>query len=216
MSNRVYLSCTDFLEFPLEDQFEEFFRLSGIEYEANSRIPIFWLCLFSPGDVKIALADHGEFEDGGAQSYAYLSCPKSDGLERLKFCAPILEKVLGDERVALYQEWVARVENEPFKNVLVRTEELDGMCEEGEFEHTLRQALVDLEQVRVQGEIQISAAMADIAGLSSESLLSEYESFVLVGAANASLRWPYRLIPEPIVEQAPLPTPPEKPWWKFW
>lgn len=211
MSNRVYLCCTNFSELPTGNQWEEFFQVSGIEYEAKACIPIFWMCLFSTSDIKIVPINHNGFDDD-SRPYAYLSCLRTDGVSRLKYLAPMMEKSLGQDRFALYSEWISRIECEPFTNILVRTEELDWMGAEGELESTLRKAMKHLEQATSRGEMRMSNAMNDIAGLWHEEILSECESFELVGSANTKESWPPRFTPEPVTLH-PLE---KRTWWMFW
>src|SRR5450830_860719 len=208
MANRVYLCCTDFQNFPSESQFDNFFQASGTEYEANWAIPLFWLCLFSSADIRILPADHNrsdvdngheeeeldddEFDDE-SRAYAYLFCSRSDGIQRLKQRAVMLEKALGDEHYALYGEWIARLEAETFHNILVRTEELDAMGSEGELEEQLREALKYL-----GGDHQ-------------------QEGFRVVGSANGPQRWPPLLATKPDIPspQKSLPLQ-KKSKWLFW
>lgn len=213
MSNRVYLYCTNFQSLPKPDERETFFKQSGVEYEANACIPIFWLCMFSAADVRIVPTDHNGFDDDW-RPYAYLFCSRKLGIERLHTRAPMMKDALGDLRFSLYTEWLARMENEPYENILVRTEELDWMGEDGELEKTLRKAMQHLEKVCAEGSMKMSNAMNDIAGLWSQEILNECESSELVGSANTSPSWPLPFVPRPIRS---TDTPHEKkPWWAFW
>lgn len=210
MSNRVYLYCTSFSTMPDAPQYEDFFRKSGTEYEAKSCIPLFWLSLFSSADIKILATDGNGFDDD-SRPFPYLLCARRDGVERLRLRARMLEAALGPVRYALYQEWILRIEVEPFDNILVRTEELDWMESEGWLEKSLSKALQHLELVEAQGEMRMSNAMNDIAGLWDEEALSERESFELVGRANSKESWPL-----PLAERASHIEPAAKtPWWNF-
>lgn len=211
MSNRVYLCCTDFPDLPAESQLEDFFRVSGIEYEAKACVPLFWMFLFSGADVRILPANHNGFDDD-SHPYAYLFCSRLTGLERLRSRAEMLERALGSERYALYLEWITRLESENFQNILVRTEELDWMGEEGELEKTLRKAYKHLEDVRQQEGFRMSNAMNDIAGLWQNEVLSECEAYELVGSANSAQRWPPRFVEQPVI----APPPVKKSKWLFW
>lgn len=232
MANRVYLCCTDFEGFPTESQFDDFFQVSGVEYEANYAIPLFWLCLFSSADIRILPADHNrsdvgdgdedgelhenEFDDE-SRSFAYLFCSRSAGIERLKRRAGMLEKALGAERYALYNEWIARLEAETFHHILVRTEELDGMGAEGELEEQLRNALEHLDSDHQQDSFRMSAATSNIAGLREDEDLARCEGYALVGSANGSLRWPTLLTVKPDMPSSPSSSPPpKKSKWLFW
>ena len=234
MANRVYLCCTDFQDFPSESQFDDFFKVSGTEYEANWAIPLFWLCLFSSADVRILPADHNRSDvdkgheeeepedddfDDESRAYAYLFCARSGGIERLKHRAGMLEKLLGDERYALYGEWIARLEAETFHNILVRTEELDAMGSEGELEEQLRAALEYLESDHQQEGLRMIGALSNIAGFQEDANLARCEGFALVGSANGPQRWPPLLAAKPVVPspQNSLPPPPQKKSrWLFW
>jgi uncharacterized RDD family membrane protein YckC len=197
MSNRVYLSCTNFSEFPTARQTDEFFRVSGTEYEAKACIPIFWMCLFSSPDIKIVPANHDGFDDD-SRPYAYLLCSKSNGLALLKSRAPMMEKALGPDRFTLYSEWMSRIDDEPFENILVRTAELDWMGQEGELEQMLRKAFKHFQQVDTEGLMRMSNAMNDVAGIWQGEALNECESFELVGSANLKESWPHRFTPIPV------------------
>jgi hypothetical protein len=232
MANRVYLCCTDFQDFPSESQFDEFFKVSGTEYEANWAIPIFWLCLFSSADIRILPAAHNrsdvdngreeeeldedEFDDE-PRAYAYLFCSRSDGIERLKRRAEMLEKALGDQRYALYGEWIARLEAETFQHILVRTEELDAMGSEGELEEQLREALKYLESDHQQESFRMTGAISNIAGLQEDANLTRCESFALVGSVIGPQRWPPSLATKPAIPspQNSLPSQ-KKSKWLFW
>ena len=53
MSCPILLYTTDFSVEPTRDEEPEFFERCGTEYEANTRIPLFWLCLYDAGDVRL-------------------------------------------------------------------------------------------------------------------------------------------------------------------
>lgn len=212
MSNRIYLYCTNFQSLPKPDEWENFFRQSGIEYEAKASIPIFWLCLFSSSNIRMVQPNHNGFDDDW-RSYPYLMCSRKSGLDRLKERAPMMQKALGELRFALYTEWLQRIEHEPYENILVRTEELDWLGNEGELEGSLRKALKHLEQVCAEGSMRMSNAMNDISGLWSDEVLNECESSELVGISNESNSWPQRFEPLPIRMQD---VPKKHPWWAFW
>lgn len=236
MANRVYLCCTDFSDFPTESQFDKFFKVSGIEYEANYAIPLFWLCLFSSADIRILPTDHNrsdvdnEGEDGeqhdddfdgesddDSRPYAYLFCSRSTGIERLRRRAEMLEKALGTERYALYGEWIARLEAETFHHILVRTTELDGMGSEGELEEQLRQALEYLDSDHQQEGFRMIGATSNIAGLRENEDLTRCEAYTLTGSVGGPQRWPPLLTTKPTIpasQSASLPR--KKSKWLFW
>ena len=215
MSNRVYLCCTDFSTPPAEGDWHAFGERSGTEYEAAYCIPLYWLCLFGAEDIRLARTQAEDDEE--ARDYAYLVCERQAGLARLQARAAALQGPLGLERHALYLEWMARIAQEPFSHVLVRTEELDAMDEEGQFQQELRTALMDLDvacnTVIVTGELVVSPALANLAGFPNPPELQHYDAFVLAGAANSSERWPTPFAP---VLQQPAAEHPSSPWWKFW
>ncbi|WP_266168750.1 hypothetical protein [Dyella subtropica] len=213
MSNRVYLCCTDHFELPTEDGWDAFFNASGTEYEAVASVPLFWLCLFGSNDIRIAVVDQSIFEGEDSRSYAYLCCSKEAGLARLRARASVIAGVLGEERQALYAEWVARMEGEPFKHVLVRTEELDMMGEAGELEALLRNALTCLESSEADGTLTMSDDLRNVAGLGREAVLDACESFELAGMAGVSEPWPARYNPPYVPPVAELK---KKAWWQFW
>ncbi|WP_343586722.1 hypothetical protein [Herbaspirillum sp.] len=211
MSNRVYLYCTDFPGMPAESQSEDFFKASGTEYEAKACVPLFWMCLFSSSDIKLLPADHNGFDDD-SRPYAYLFCSKAAGIERLTRRSEMLKDALGPDRHALYLAWIERLKSEPFQNVLVKTEEIDWMGQEGELEGTLRKAYKHFEAARQQEGFQMSNAMNDIAGLWEDETLNTCESYELVGVANTAQQWPPRFSKQP--ERHPAP--PKKSKWLFW
>ncbi|MDO5693729.1 MAG: hypothetical protein Q4G70_14845 [Pseudomonadota bacterium] len=213
MSNRVYLYCTNFKSIPKPDEWDAFNRQSGVEYEAKACIPIFWLCLFSISDIKIVSSDHNGFDDDW-RPYAYLLCSRQSGIERLRVRSLMIKNALGDIRFSLYSEWLQRMENEPYDNVLVLTEELDWMeQEEGALEKMLIKSLQHLEKVSAEGSMKMSNAMNDIAGLWSEETLNECESYELSGNANENPSWPLPFVK--ISKNAGVVIP-NKPWWIFW
>lgn len=223
MSNSVYLYCTDFSELPTESQFEYFFKMSGTEYEAISAIPLFWLCLFSDADVRI-FSSNGEFDlpegepGDNFRPYAYLCCSKTMGIERLKNRESIMCLALGEKRFSLYEEWISRLEAEPFKNIMVRTEELDWMGEEGELEEQLRQAFKDLDNCYYQEKLFFTVAMTNIMGLWERANPKELDAYLLVGTANDAQGWPPQLMIDPVTPtpESMLPTSEKKSKWFFW
>lgn len=217
MSNRVYLCCTHFSTPPRDTDWPAFADESGTEYEAAYCIPLFWLCLFGPQDVRLAQAEE---EDMAAtpRHYAYLTCQRDEGLARLKGRSSVLRRTLGEARHALYLEWEARIARESYNHVLVRTEELDMMDEEGQLRQDLLAALADLEAACASGTLDMSPVLASLAGLPYPPELQRYNAFVLAGTAISAEGWPPAL-PEPapgvgfsgaeVVAGA-------RPWWKFW
>ncbi len=234
MSNRVYLHCTDASVLPASDEaWEKFFARSGIEYEASARIPLFWLLLFASPDLRVAeVANEDEpgadeacgedDEDGfGPHRYAYLHCARADGAARLRARAPWVTRSLDPDQVSLYEAWAARIAAEPYEHIIVRTEELDMMSDEGQLEAHLREALRHLEQADVDGRLQMTSAIGEITGLWSDDVPA-YEAFELVGGANATPAWPDPLPardPSPavvVVPRTPGLAQAPKPWWAFW
>ena len=212
MSNRVYLYCTDFNGMPKANQWDDFFRSSGIEYEATGCIPIYWLCLFEPDDIKVLPTNYNGFDDD-ERAYPYLQCKRSEGVLRLRERAQYVEKAVGENRFTLYQEWIERVESEQLENIIVRTEQLDWMCGEGELERDLRKAFKHMKQTLKEGELRMSNAMNDIAGLWSGEILAECESYELVGTSNTKDSWPKRYTPP---YSPPAAAKIQNKWWKFW
>ncbi|MDR6992721.1 hypothetical protein [Luteimonas sp. 3794] len=214
MSSRVYLHCTSFQALPESDEWDTFFAQSGVEYEAGACIPLFWLMLFSADDIRFATFDDDGIDgEEEARSYAYLICDRASGVARLHARAPLMRASLGGPQFSLYEAWCTRMADEPYENVLVRTEELDCMGEEGELESQLREALQQLEQVAAEGALRMDKALRNITGLWSEDMRA-YDAFELVGTANTSPTWPVPFAPPPL-PSAPV-VPQTKPWWAFW
>ncbi len=244
MSNSVYLYCTNFEGLPTEDQSEEFFSMVGTEYEASARIPLFWMCLFSEDDIHISSGAHAEqgdtahqrrgddgseddedddFEDDDEgddedRPHAYLSCERTAGIARLRQRSPMLRPVLGAERHALYEEWIARLEAEPWQHILVKTAELDMMSEAGELEQELRRSYRDLAGLDVRQSWQMTPAMFNLAGLDPECALDASPAWALAGSANSATRWPAELEQPAELESAgaTATVPSARPWWMFW
>ena len=216
MSNRVYLCCTNFSTPPQETDWPAFCDESGMEYEAAYCVPFFWLCLFGPQDVHLAPAE--EDLDDGQRDYAYLACPRDEGLARLKQRSAMMRRALGDARHALYLEWEARIAREHYSHVLVRTTELDMMDEAGRLQHDMLAALADLDAACASGTLEVTAVLASLAGLPHPAELQRYNGFVLAGTAISAEGWPPALPePEPRVESdGPEVVMEARPWWKFW
>lgn len=218
MSNRVYLCCTHFSTPPQETDWPAFGDESGTEYEAAYCIPLFWLCLFAPQDVHLAPGHEDMLET--PRDYAFLACPRDDGLARLKARSAVLRRALGEERHGLYLEWQARIARESYSHVLVRTEELDMMDEEGQLQQDLLAALFELDTACANGALVIGPVLASLAGFPYPAEPRRYNSHVLAGTAISAEGWPPALPePEPRIE----PNGAEvvevlevRPWWKFW
>lgn len=216
MSNRVYLCCTHFSHPPGEQEWPAFADESGTEYEAAYCIPLFWLCLFGPQDIQLALV---EDEDADApRSYAFLACPREDGLARLKARSSVLRRSLGAERHELYLEWAARLGRESYSHILVRTVELDMMEEEGQLQQDMLAALSDLEAACASGALVVSPVLANLAGFPNPPELRRYNSNVLAGTAISAEGWPPALPePAPKLEQDSVDmAATRRAWWKFW
>lgn len=210
MSNRVYFCCSDFAGMPDDEDFDAFSDASGIEYEASYTIPLFWLALFSAGDITLAEQNDVDEEN---RKYAYLFGDRAAGVERLRALSPAMRAALGARRFALYEEWIGRIAAEPFQHMLVRTVELDWMDDEGELERQLRAAFDDLEYAHQTGELRLGDAIRNLISVSSGESLEQIEGFRLAGAANASDEWPPRLTSPPPPASKP---PKKKSRWLFW
>ena len=216
MSNRVYLCCTHFSTPPGDKDWPAFADESGLEYEAAYCIPLFWLCLFAPQDVQLARV---EDEDADApRHYAFLACPRDQGLARLKSRSAVMLRALGDKRHELYLEWAARLARESYSHILVRTVELDMMEEEGQLQQDLLAGLADLDAACASGKLALSPVLANLAGVPCPPDLQRYNSGVLAGTAISAEGWPPALPePAPILEQDSIElAAAPRPWWKFW
>ncbi|MFJ3055953.1 hypothetical protein [Herbaspirillum sp. NPDC087042] len=238
MSSRVYLCCTDFSGMPSDQESDSFFSVSGTEYEANTRIPLFWLCLFVGSDIKIVPGGksyvpessdeeaidedfdeenhHLLYDDESYRPYAYLSCLRTEGIDQLKRRSEMMLAALGAECHALYLEWIVRLEAEPFQYILIRTEELDGMGDDGELEGLLRRSIGDLERATQTKALLMSSDINNLVGLSEDSVLSKCEAYELVGSANSALQWPSRSLSKELAAAEPNVAPPKKSKWMFW
>ncbi|WP_101925061.1 MULTISPECIES: hypothetical protein [Luteimonas] len=215
MSNRVYLHCTNVQSLPKSDAWASFFEQSGVEYEAGECVPLFWLLLFVASDMRLAEVDSDDDIDGDDErrSYAYLICDRNTGVERLRARAPLMRASLDDDQFALYEAWSTRMAQEPYANILVRTEELDCMGEEGQLESQLREALQQLEQIPAEGPLGMGTTLRNITGLWAENMHA-CDAFELVGTANTSPTWPTPFAPRPLPAAPAIPR--TKPWWAFW
>lgn len=216
MSNRVYLCCTHFSTPPGDGDWPAFADESGLEYEAAYCIPLFWLCLFAPQDVRLAKVE--DEEAGAPRQYAYLACARDEGLARLKRRSAVMLRALGGQRHDLYLEWAARLARESYSHILVRTVELDMMEEEGQLQQDLLAGLADLDAACASGDLTLSPVLANLGGVPCPPDLQRYNSSVLVGTAISAEGWPPALPePAPKLEQhgVDIPVPPRA-WWKFW
>jgi hypothetical protein len=212
------------------------------EYEAAARIPLFWMCLFSEDDIQLSAgADAGtgdaahpqrmddgndgsegdeddDFydEDGGDDEDRPppIFRERATGIARLRQRSAMLRPALGAERHALYEEWIARIEAEPWRHILVKTAELDMMSEAGELEQELRRCYQDLAGLDARQSWQMTPAMFNLAGLDPESALDELPGWALAGSANSAMRWPPELGRPGRCPQRRCG--PERPWWMFW
>ena len=160
-----------------------------------------------------------EDEDADApRSYAYLACPREDGLARLKARSSVLRRSLGAERHELYLEWAARLGRESYSHILVRTVELDMMEEEGQLQQDMLAALSDLEAACASGALVVSPVLANLAGFPNPPELRRYNSNVLAGTAISAEGWPPALPePAPKLEQDSVDmAATRRAWWKFW
>ncbi len=110
MTNRVYLCCTNFAAMPSENQWDEFLKMSGVEYEAKACIPIFWLCLFCKESINLHAGDRDGI-DADARPYAYLISDKGDAIARIRLRSSMMARALGRLRATLLEEWIQRLEN---------------------------------------------------------------------------------------------------------
>lgn len=213
MGNRIYLYCTDFDHVPNDTEWEHFFTVSGTEYEAQGHLPFLWLALFDETSVKIDPGNrNGFYED--ERAYAYLIDRKEKCVSRMKRLYALVSDQQECDVVRKMAEWIERIQSEPRKNVIVRTEELDWMGEEGALEQELRKALRHLDEALSRSEVRFSNAIRALCGLSEiDELLSSKPSWLL-GGANGSTQWPETQTPE---FSSPQPTSKKKKtWWQLW
>lgn len=194
MGNRVYLYCTSATEIPRNDEWDNFFKHCGTEYETQYCIPLYWLIIFRESDIRILPRDHNGFS-GDEREYPYLLGNRQVGIARLKQFSHLIKQGLGNIRHDTYLEWIGRLESENMQNIIVRTEELDWTYGEGEFEKDLRKTLSHLEVMSNQPKFAASNTVKDMCGIDVNDDFCEYESFVLVGSANDSSGWPARYAP---------------------
>ena len=114
---------------------------------------------------------------------------------------------LGEKRFALFEEWISRLECESQENILVRTEELDWLCGDGELAKNMAIALKQVNSISSEQGFCVGAITANLAGLWNGELLDECESYELVGS-HLKEDWPQRY------EQPYIATPAIK--LKFW
>jgi hypothetical protein len=190
MSNRTYLTCTNFDQMPSGSNWNDFFSQSGNEYEAKACIPIFWLLIFDLNSLKIFTNSHLS-DDVDFRPYPYLICDKKSGVNRLKSKIQSMKVTLGNDRFQLYAEWIAKIEAEPHKNIIVRTEELDWMCSEGDLEKEILIAIKKINLIRADEIFVVNSSITNVTGLWNEDLLNECESYELVGI-DLKNNWPQR------------------------
>lgn len=147
-----------------EAEAEALTRDSGTEYVATACIPLFWLCLFSPENIRISPPNALHEYDGQYEPYPYLACARAEALARLKARKRMMERSLG-ERYPLYTQWIDSVAGELYAHVLVLTEDLIPKYGEAAFEATLRRALTHLDKASATGVLLMSETLSDLAGL---------------------------------------------------
>lgn len=214
MGNRVYLNCTAYDKMPNKAEWDDFFARSGTEYETQGLLPYFWLCLFDRSSIKIDPADRNGFEDDD-RPYAYLIGKRIECVERLRRVAALIDREPASPIHAALAEWLTRLASSPHENIIVRTEELDWMGEEGALEKEIAKALRHHEKCLAQGQLALSQAICYICGLSHDDTLLECEPAWLFGNANDGTSWPSR--PSTTTQAAkPAVKGNERPWWKLW
>jgi hypothetical protein len=214
MTNRVYLYCTNATEMPHEIGTENFFSISGKEYEAGACIPLFWLLMYEETDIKIILPDDLG-ADIDAHPYPYLICKKEKAIRQLTDWHSIIECTAKNSvQIALLSEWILRLESEEFNNIIIRTEELSWFSQPGELEKILRMALKHINSCKEKRELILSRRVVDLIGLWDQEEFLECESYQLAGQCNQKEGWPkpftspYRV--------SPTERPNTRKWWEFW
>lgn len=214
MGNRVYLYCTAYDRMPNKAEWSDFFTRSGTEYETQGLLPYFWLCLFDTTCIKIDPADRNGFEDDD-RAYAYLLGKRMACVERLRKIAALIGGEPSSSLHLRLTEWIARLASSPYENIIVRTEELDWMGEEGALEKEITKALRHHEKCLAQGQLGLSQAIRYICGLGHNDELLECEPAWLFGNANDGTSWPS--VPMATTQAAkPIAEGVTRSWWKLW
>lgn len=210
MGNRIYLCCTSFESMPGDNQWDAFFKNSGAEYEAAGHLPFLWLALFDEACIRINPADRNGFSDD-ERAYAYLVGRRSDCLQRIQRVRDITVRQPNTPASLVLDEWIDRLSQESHPFIMVRTEELDWMGQEGDLAAELRKGLGHLQESLARAELKFSNTIRYVCGLSELDEFHACEPAWLVGWANGSVEWPRKAAPE--MTMTPMP---RKVWWKFW
>ena len=214
MTNRVYLYCTNAAEMPHDISAENFFSISGKEYETGACIPLYWLLMYEEPDIKIASPDDLD-KDIDAHPYPYLICKKEKAIRQLTDWHSILECTARDSaQLLLLSEWISRLETEEFNNVIVRTEELSWFSQPGELDKSLRIALKHISFCKEKRELILNRRVVDIIGLWDQEELLECESYQLTGQCNQKESWPKPFTPP--YRGSPTEKPDSRKWWQLW
>lgn len=195
---------------PGDDQWDAFFKNSGTEYEADGHLPFLWLAMFDEACIRIDSADRNGFSDD-ERAYAYLVGKRSDCLLRIQRLQDITAKQPNTPASRVLNEWIDRLSQEPHPFIMVRTEELDWMGQEGDLEAELRKALRHLQELLVRSDVKFSNAIRYVCGLSELDEFHACEPVWLVGWANGGVEWPRKASPDGAM--APVTG---KAWWKLW
>lgn len=198
---------------PNESGWKHFFAVSGTEYEAQGHMPFLWLALFDETCIKIDMANRNGFSED-ERAYAYLIDRKDRCIPRMQRLYALVSNQQENVIVRKMEEWIQRLQSESYKNIIVRTEELDWMGKEGDLEKDLQKALRHLSAALSRSEVRFSNAIRDLCGLSEIDELLSCEPTWLLGGANGPTPWPDD---QPPTSAAHEPIPKDnKSWWKLW
>jgi hypothetical protein len=191
---------------PLKSEGSDFFASVGVEYEANARIPIYWLFLFGQKNIVITNPDDIN-SDPDARPYAYLISDLPTALVRLKDRQRLVESLRDSVRMDLFLDWTSRLRAENFTHVIVKTEELSWFGEE-ELTRNLNMSLALLDRPATASALYNSDEFQELTGFLGTEKFCEMDSEEIVGRGG---NWPLPLgVPKYYIEL------PKKKWWHFW
>lgn len=163
---------------------------SGPWYEAKYGIPLFWLCLFTPEHIRAVSLPMGDEDEPDPAGYTVpaLFAPQAEAAKNLRCRRPLLEVLLRSPELALYDDFTVKVERGYGPFLLVITEEVAMMSEEGEFAASIEKALRVMQALPPE-EWTGNFDFTNVTGLSRNDLMGDPRWYSLIGYDNVS-HWP--------------------------
>lgn len=190
---------------------------AGQEYEAKNTLPLFWLCMFSEGDLT---ATQDEIQNGETiEAYPYLLAEQAVVTRNLQQRRPVIV-CLDPGRLALYDSFCSSISTATHPYWLMRTREIVGMSDAETFARELVRTFDGFEEYLIALKNNDAASLRDhwFAAYLAQ-VKQSHTSYMLAGASTDS-SW----LPNEIEAQTPTETTtgeeveekPAKKWWQFW